>query len=92
MSRLDGLLVPFLHPVERLPFRVAECVFEALPAVRGAADAGGGGAFGDGQEVLFLDDGLDEADGQGGIAAVDVGDVVGVLLVDFVDDQFEDPA
>ena len=65
--------------------------------MRGAADAvggggGGGGAFGDGQEVLFLDDGLDEADGQGGVAAVDVGDVVGVLFVDFVDHQFEDPA
>ena len=37
-----------------------------------------------------MEDGLDEADCEGCIAAVDVGDVVGVLFVDFVDDETED--
>ena len=35
---------------------------------------------------------MDEADGEGRIAAVDVGDIVGVLFVDFVDDETEDLA
>lgn len=57
----------------------------------GVAGVGEGGfcARGEGEEVGFLDDGLDEADGEGGVAAVDVCDVRWVGLVDFVDDEAE---
>ena len=67
--------------------------------MRGAADAvdvcgrcagrcvGGRGSAGfyESEEIRFLKDALDEAHGEGRVAAVDVGYVVWVLLVDFID-------
>ena len=87
MSRLYRRLLPLLHFIERLALDIAKCVFEALPAGRRV----GGGCVGctasQVQELLFLDDGLHETDTQRRVAAIDVSDVVGVLLIDFVDDE-----
>ena len=58
--------------------------------MRSGADVSGRSAFGEGEEVLFLENGLDEADCEGRIAAVDVSDVVRILFIDFVDDETED--
>lgn len=92
MSRLDGRLLALLHAVEGLAADALERVLEPLPAVRGAADAAAiaAGAARDGEEERLLDDALHEADAEGRVAAVDVRDVVGLLLVDFFDDESED--
>lgn len=93
LARTDSLIVAFLDDAKRGAAGVLDQVFEAEPSGRGNARRAGGRRGGatanEGEGVLFLQDALDEADAERGEAAVDVGNVGGVLLADLFDDEAE---